>query len=47
MVIRRCSTEAAGVALMGRWFRACGGEIGIGVGVVDNGGALVATFISP
>jgi hypothetical protein len=46
MVIRRCSTEADGVALMGRWFRACGGEIGIEVGA-DNGGALVATFISP
>jgi hypothetical protein len=45
MATRRRSTEVAGGALIGRWFRARGGEIGVGVGAVDNGGTLVASFI--
>jgi hypothetical protein len=45
MVTLRRSIEAAGGALMGRWFRAQGGEIGAGVGALDNWGALVAPFI--
>jgi hypothetical protein len=44
MVKQRCLTETAGGATMGRWFRACGGEIETGVGAVDNGGALVVPF---
>jgi hypothetical protein len=42
---RRCSTEAVGGASMGRWFQTRGGEIGVGMGVVDNEGALVMPFI--
>jgi hypothetical protein len=42
---QRRSTEAVDGALTGRWFRVRGGEIGAGVGVVDNGGALVAPLI--
>jgi hypothetical protein len=45
MATRWRSTEATGGALMGRWFRAQGEEIGAGVGAVDNGGALIASFI--
>jgi hypothetical protein len=37
MATRRRSTEVASGALMGRWFRAQGGEIGARVGAVDNG----------
>jgi hypothetical protein len=44
MVIQRCSTETVSGALMERWFRTWG-EIGVRVGTVDNGGALVAPFI--
>jgi hypothetical protein len=44
MVKQRCSTKAAGGATMARWFRAHGGEIGTGVGAVDNGGTLVVSF---
>jgi hypothetical protein len=40
MARRQRSTEAAGGAPMGRWFRAREGEIGAGVGAVENGGAL-------
>jgi hypothetical protein len=47
MATRRHSIEAAGGAPMGRWFRASGGEIGAGVDAVDNGGALITTFIGP
>jgi hypothetical protein len=47
MATRRRSAEAAGGAPMGRWFRARGGEIGVRVGAVDNGGALVTSFIGP
>jgi hypothetical protein len=42
MAGRRRSTEAANAAPMGRWFWLRGGEIGAGVGVVENGGALDA-----
>jgi hypothetical protein len=42
---RRHSTEAVGGAPMGRWFWEQGGEIGAGVGAMDNRGALVMTFI--
>jgi hypothetical protein len=45
MATRRRSTEATGGALMGRWFRAQGEEIGAGVGAVDNGGAIITPFI--
>jgi hypothetical protein len=38
MLTRRCSIEAASGAPIGRWFRARGEEIGVEVGVVDNGG---------
>jgi hypothetical protein len=38
------STEAAGGAPMRRWFQERG-VIGAGVGIVDNGGALVVPFI--
>jgi hypothetical protein len=38
------STEASGGALMERWFQTRGGEIGAGVCVVENGGALVAFY---
>jgi hypothetical protein len=41
IVKQRCSTEATGGATMERWFRVCGGEIGTGMGAMDNGGALV------
>jgi hypothetical protein len=34
MTERRCSIEVAGGALMRRWFRMQGGEIGAGVGAV-------------
>jgi hypothetical protein len=44
MVKQRCSTKVAGGATMARWFRARGGEIGTGVGAVDNGGTLVVPF---
>jgi hypothetical protein len=44
MATRRRSTEVVNGAPMGRWFRARG-EIGAGVGVVENEGALVAPFI--
>jgi hypothetical protein len=47
MATRRRSTEATGGAPMGRWLRARGGDIGVGVGVVDNGSALVSPFIGP
>jgi hypothetical protein len=36
MATRQCSSEAAGGASMGRWFWARGGEIGTGLGAVDN-----------
>jgi hypothetical protein len=45
MVTRQCSTKASSGAPMRRWFRVREGEIGAGVGAVDNGGALVAPFI--
>jgi hypothetical protein len=45
MATQRRSIEVTGGALMGTWFQARGGEIGVRVGVVDNGGALVAHFI--
>jgi hypothetical protein len=45
MATRRCSTEAVDGASMGRWFWARRGEIGAGVGAMDNRGALVMTFI--
>jgi hypothetical protein len=45
MARRRRSIEAADGALMRRWCWARGGEIGVKVGAVDNGGALVALFI--
>jgi hypothetical protein len=44
MATRRRSIEAASGALMGRWFRVRGREIGAEVGAVDNGGALVTPF---
>jgi hypothetical protein len=44
MAKQRRSTEAAGGASMGRWFQARGGEIGVGVGAVENGGALGAFY---
>jgi hypothetical protein len=44
MVKQRCSTKAADGATMARWFRVRGGEIGTGVGAVDNGGTLVVPF---
>jgi hypothetical protein len=46
MTTRRCSIEAVGGAPMGRWFRVRG-EIGTGMGAMDNGGALIAAFIGP
>jgi hypothetical protein len=45
MATRRRSTEVVGGAPMERWFWARGGEIGAGVGAVDNGSALIAPFI--
>jgi hypothetical protein len=45
MVTRQRSKEVAGGAPMGRLFRARGGEIGVGVSAVDNGGVLVMPFI--
>jgi hypothetical protein len=45
MVTRQRSTETVGGAPMGRWFRARGEEIRVGVGAVDNVGALVILFI--
>jgi hypothetical protein len=45
MATRWRSTEAVGGAPIGRWFRVQGGEIGAGVGALDNGGALIASFI--
>jgi hypothetical protein len=45
MATQRCSTEVIDGALMGRWFRTRGGDIGAGVSAVDNGGALIAPFI--
>jgi hypothetical protein len=45
MATRQRSKEVAGGALMERWFRAWGWEIGAGVGAVDNGWALVMPFI--
>jgi hypothetical protein len=45
MARRHHSTEAVGGAPMGRWFRARGEKIGAEVGVMDNGGALIVTFI--
>jgi hypothetical protein len=45
MTTRRCSTEAFNGALMGRWFRARGGEIGAEVGAVDSEGVLITPFI--
>jgi hypothetical protein len=44
MAGRRRSTVAAGGAPMGRLFRARGGEIGVEVGAVENGGALGAFY---
>jgi hypothetical protein len=46
MTTRRRSIEAVGGAPMGRWFRVRG-EIGTGMGAMDNGGALIAAFIGP
>jgi hypothetical protein len=34
-------------SLMGRWFRARGGDIGAGVDAVDNGDSLIEPFIGP
>jgi hypothetical protein len=45
MATRRHSIEAVGVAPMGRWFQMRGWEIGAEVGAVDNGGALIISFI--
>jgi hypothetical protein len=45
MATRRCSIETLGGASMGRWFWTRGGEIGAGMGAVDNRGALIAHFI--
>jgi hypothetical protein len=45
MATRRHSIEAVRGAPIGRWFWVRGREIGSGVGVMDNGGALVAPFI--
>jgi hypothetical protein len=45
MVTRQRSTEAAGGASMGRWFRMQEGEIGVRVDAVDNESALIAPFI--
>jgi hypothetical protein len=45
MATRQHSIEAIGGAPIGRWFWVRGREIGSGVGVMDNGGALVAPFI--
>jgi hypothetical protein len=45
MVTQRRSTKAVSDVLMGRWFWVRGGEIGAGMGAVDNGGALVTPFI--
>jgi hypothetical protein len=47
MTKRWHSTEATGGALMAKWFRTRGGEIGAAVGAVDNGGALITPFIAP
>jgi hypothetical protein len=47
MVTRQCSTKASSGAPMRRWFWVREGEIGAGVGAVDNGGALIAPFIGP
>jgi hypothetical protein len=44
MATQRRSIEAVGGAMMGRWFRARGGEIRAGVDAIDNGGALVTPF---
>jgi hypothetical protein len=44
MTTQRRSIEAVGGAMMGRWFRARGGEIRAGVDAIDNGGALVTPF---
>jgi hypothetical protein len=46
MTTRRCSTESTGDALMGRWFRARGGDWSRG-GCGGYGGALIAPFIGP
>jgi hypothetical protein len=45
LVTRRRLIEAVGGASMGRWFLARGGQIGAGVGALDNRGALVIPFI--
>jgi hypothetical protein len=45
MTTRRHSIEAVGGAPLGRSFRVPGGEIGAGLGVVDNGDALITPFI--
>jgi hypothetical protein len=45
MATQQCSTEAVVRALIWRWLRVRGGEIGTGVGAVDNGGALIVPFI--
>jgi hypothetical protein len=47
MTTRQRSTEVAGGAQMGRWLWARGGDIGVGVGAVDNGGGLISLFIGP
>jgi hypothetical protein len=47
MATQRRSTEAASGGLMGRWILARGREIGPGVSVVDNEGALIAPFKGP
>jgi hypothetical protein len=47
MPTRRRSTEATSGSPMGRWFQTRGGEIGAGVGAVNNEGALIASFIGP
>jgi hypothetical protein len=47
MATQRHSTEAASGGLMGRWILARGREIGPGVSVVDNEGALIAPFKGP
>jgi hypothetical protein len=45
MDTRQCSIDVAGGALIERWFRTRGGEIGAEVDAVDNGGALITPFI--
>jgi hypothetical protein len=44
MGTRRRSIEAVDGAPMGRWFRAQGGGIGVGLGAVDNGGCSRRAF---